>query len=127
VVKKIDTRERLSMMSLNFQAQKHEKLLIARQKNCTVRLGDVRKHYPESSIVWITTGAKMETKHKLFTAFIDKTQVKTMADLTSNDLGHQNPEINSREELIADFERIYKKRITMDDTVTVIYFSEVNE
>ena len=41
------------MMSLNFQAPKHEKLLMARKKNCTVRLGDVRKQYPESSIVWI--------------------------------------------------------------------------
>ena len=50
-----------------------------------------------------------------------------MAELTSSDLGHQNPEINSREALIEDFERIYKKRITMDDTVTVIYFSEVTE
>ena len=48
-----------------------------------------------------------------------------MENLTSEDLGQQNPEINSREELIADFERIYKKRISMDDTVTVIYFTEV--
>ncbi|MGL6016328.1 MAG: ASCH domain-containing protein [Selenomonadaceae bacterium] len=115
------------MMSLNFQAPKHEKLLVTRQKNCTVRLGDVSEHYPESSIVWITTGKKYEPKQRLYTAFIDKTQVKTMAELTSSDLGHQNPEINSREALIEDFERIYKKRITMDDTVTVIYFSEVTE
>ena len=50
-----------------------------------------------------------------------------MADLTSADLGHQNPEINSREELIVDFEKIYRKRITMNDTVTVIYFTEVFE
>ena len=50
-----------------------------------------------------------------------------MADLTSADLGQQNPEINSREELITDFEHIYKKRITMEDTVTVIYFTEVHE
>ena len=82
------------MMSLNFQAPKHEKLLMARKKNCTVRLGDVRKQYPESSIVWITTGKKYEVKKKLYTAFID-------------------------------FEEIYKRRITMDDIVTVIYFSEV--
>lgn len=115
------------MMSLNFQAPKHEKLLVTRQKNCTVRLGDVSKQYPESSIVWVTTGTKFEPKRRLFTAFIDKAQVKTMADLTSADLGHQNPEINSREALIEDFEHIYKKRITMDDTVTVIYFSEVEE
>lgn len=113
------------MMSLNFQVPKHEKMLVARTKNCTVRLGDVSKQYPESSIVWITTGAKFQPKHKLYTAFIDKVRVKTMADLTSGDLGHQNPEINSREELITDFEQMYKKRITMDDTVTVIYFTEV--
>ena len=50
-----------------------------------------------------------------------------MRILTSNDLWHQNPEINSREELIADFERIYKRRILPEDTVTVIYFTEVHE
>ena len=92
------------MMALNFQAAKHKKMIMERTKNCTVRLGDVSKLYPEGSIVWI----------------------KTMGTLTSADLGHQNPEINSREELIADFERIYKRRILMEDTVTVIYFSEVH-
>ena len=50
-----------------------------------------------------------------------------MGTLTSRDLGHQNPEINSREELIEDFERIYKRRILMEDVVTVIYFSEVHD
>ena len=50
-----------------------------------------------------------------------------MANLTSEDLGVQNPEINTREALIADFEQIYKKRITMEDTVTVIYFTEVTD
>ena len=48
-----------------------------------------------------------------------------MGTLTSKDLGNQNPDINSHEELIADFERIYKRRILMEDTVTVIYFTEV--
>lgn len=69
----------------------------------------------------------MNQKRKLYTAFIDRAQVKTIADLTSNDLGHQNPDIKTKEELIADFEVIYKKRITPEDTVTVIYFSEVTE
>ena len=115
------------MMSLNFQAPKHEKMLVARTKNCTVRLGDVSREYPESSIVWITTGTKFEPKRRLYTAFIDKVRVKTMADLTSADLGHQNPEITTREDLIVDFEKIYKKRITMNDTVPVIYFTEVFE
>lgn len=115
------------MMALNFQAAKHKKMLMERTKNCTVRLGDVSAQFPENSIVWITTGVKGEPKHKLYTAFLDKVRVKTMGTLTSADLGHQNPEINSREELIADFERIYKRRILMEDTVTVIYFSEVHD
>ncbi len=113
------------MMSLNFQAPKHEKLLLERKKNCTVRLGDVRNHYPESSIVWITTGKKYEYKKKLYTAFIDKVRVKKFSELTSRDLGHQNPEIDSLEGLRLDFEDIYKRRITLDDTVTVIYFTEI--
>lgn len=113
------------MMALNFREEKHKKMLIARTKRCTVRLGDVSKEFPENSIVWITTGAKGEQKQKLYTAFLDKVRVKTMGTLTSKDLDNQNPEINSREELIADFERIYKRRILMEDTVTVIYFTEV--
>ena len=113
------------MMSLNFQAEKHAKLLEARTKTTTVRLGDVSDMYPEGSICWITTGKKFTPKKHLYTAYLDKVRVKTMENLTSEDLGQQNPEINSREELIADFERIYKKRISMDDTVTVIYFTEV--
>ena len=83
--------------------------------------------FPEDSIVWITSGVRGEPKHKLYTAFIDKVRVKTMGTLTSADLGHQNPEINSVEELVADFEKIYKRRVTKEDTVTVIYFSEVHE
>ena len=65
--------------------------------------------------------------HKLYSAYLDKVRVKTMGTLTSNDLGHQNPEINSKEELVADFEKIYNRRILMEDTVTVIYFTEVHE
>ena len=38
---------------------------------------------------------------------------------------HGVAKIHTREALIADFEQIYKKRITMEDTVTVIYFTEV--
>ena len=113
------------MMALNFQAEKHEKLLMARKKNCTVRLGDVRSHYPESSVVWVTAGKKYEVKKKLFSAFIDKVRVKKFSELTSRDLGHQNPEIDSLEALRLDFEQIYNRRITLDDTVTVIYFSEI--
>lgn len=115
------------MMSLNFQYEKHAKLLEARTKTTTVRLGDVRDLYPEGSIVWITTGKKFTPKKKLYAAYLDRVRVKTMETLTSADLNHQNPDITSRDELLADFERIYKRRINMSDVVTVIDFTEIAE
>jgi hypothetical protein len=113
------------MFVLNFQSPIHEELLAARKKNCTIRLGDIRDKYSENSIVWITTGKKMHPKRKLFQAVVDKVYIKTFAELNDDDLDHQNPEIKTVEELIAFFEKIYEKNITMDDTVTVIYFSEI--
>lgn len=47
---------------IKLSGKKHEELIMSRKKNCTVRLGDVRNQYPESSIVWITTGKKYEVK-----------------------------------------------------------------
>ena len=79
------------MMALNFQAAKHKKMIMERTKNCTVRLGDVSKLYPEGSIVWITSGKKGEPKHRIYTAYLDKVRVKTMGTLTSADLGHRTP------------------------------------
>lgn len=113
------------MMALNFRDPKHREMLMARSKNCTVRLGDVSKLYPESSVVWITVGKSGDTKEFLYRAFLDKVRVKTMGTLSSIDLEHQNPEINTKEALMKDFEEIYKRRITADEVVTVIYFTEI--
>ncbi|WP_425057826.1 hypothetical protein SCACP_23850 [Sporomusa carbonis] len=115
------------MFALNFQSPNHEKLLISRQKNCTVRLGDMRSTYPENSIVWITVGKKFETKRKLYPAMIDRVLIKKFSELTTHDLDHQNPEIKSVDELLIFFEKIYQKSISADDIVTVIYFSEIIE
>ena len=111
------------MMALNFETPKHKKMLMERTKNCTVKLGDVSALYPKHSIVWVTVGKKYEPKHKLYTAIVDKVRVKTMATLNSEDLEHQDPGINTREDLVADFERMHHRHVTLEDTVTVIYFS----
>lgn len=113
------------MFALNFQSPHHKKLLIERKKNCTVRLGDVSDVYLENSVVWITIGKPFQSKRKLYTGFIDKVITKTIAELTTHDLDHQNPEISSIEELISFFEKVYQKSISMEDMVTVIYFSEI--
>lgn len=113
------------MLALNFQSELHEKLLIERKKNYTVRLDDISNIYLENSVVWITVGKKYAPKRKLYTAFLDRVKVKKVSELTKDDLAHQNPDIKSVEELIALFEQIYQKTITEDDLVTVIGFSEI--
>ena len=35
--------------------------------------------------------------------------------------------LEDKSKLISDFEKIYNRRILMEDTVTVIYFTEVHE
>lgn len=113
------------MLALNFQSEQHEKLLVERKKNYTIRPGDLSNIYIENSVVWITVGKKYAPKRKLYTAFLDRVKVKKMSELTRDDLVHQNPDIKSVEELIALFEQIYQKTITEDDDVTVIGFSEI--
>ncbi|WP_378954921.1 ASCH domain-containing protein [Pelosinus sp. sgz500959] len=115
------------MFALNFQSPNHEKLLISRTKNCTIRLGDIRDSYPESSIVSITFGKKFSPKRKLYSAIVDKVCIKKFSQLNTGDLDHQNPEIKTVDELIIFFEKIYEKSISPNDIVTVIYFSEIVE
>ena len=113
------------MFALNFQSPHHEELLLARIKNCTIRLGNVKDIYPENSIVWITFGKKFSPKRKFYSAIIDKVYIKQFSQLTADDLKHQNPEITSADELISFFEKLYERTITREDIVSVIYFSEI--
>jgi len=113
------------MLALNFQSELHEKLLIERKKNYTVRLGDISNIYLENSVVWITVGKKYAPKRRLYSAFLDRVKVKKISELTKDDLARQNPDIKTVGELIALFEQIYQKTITEDDLVTVIGFSEI--
>lgn len=113
------------MFALNFQSPYHEDLLITRTKNCTIRIGDLSDVYPENSIVWITFGKKFSPRKKLYQAVIDKVFIKQFSQLTAKDLVHQNPGIKSAEELKTFFEQLYSKSLTMEDYVSVIYFSEI--
>lgn len=113
------------MFALNFFSPHNEKLLMNRQKNVTIRLGDIRNTYPENSIVLITVGKKGHSKRTLYEAIIDKAIIKKFSDLTTQDLNQQNPDIKTVDELINLFEIVYEKTIHIDDTVTVVYFSEI--
>lgn len=113
------------MFALNFTSPHNEKLLLSRRKSATIRLGDIRETYPDNSIVWITYGNKYCKKRKLYEAMIDKAFTKKFCELTTSELAHQNPEITTVEELISNFQEVYDKQIYVDDTVTIIYFSEI--
>jgi hypothetical protein len=113
------------MFALNFISPHNEKLLIRREKTATIRLGDIRHVYPENSIVWITFGNKYGPKKKLYKAVVDRALIKPFSDITTDELLHQSPNVNTVEELMALFEEIYERKIFMDDTVTVIHFSEL--
>lgn len=115
------------MFALNFISEHNEQLLLARQKTATIRPGDISGIYPENSIVWVTFGKRYGQKKMLFKAIIDRVITKKYSELTTNELAHQNPKIETVEELIRIFEDIYEKQIHMDDTVTVIHFSEIAE
>ena len=115
------------MFALNFISEHNEQLLLARQKSATIRPGDLRDIYQENSVVWVTFGKRYGQKKMLFKAIIDKALTKKYCDLTTSELAHQNPNIKTVEELIQVFETIYEKQIHIDDTVTVIHFSEIIE
>lgn len=115
------------LLALNFTSERHEQLLKARKKDYTVRLGDISNVYIENSVVWITVGPKYGTKQKLYSAFVDRVKVKKISELTKEDLSHQNPDIESIDELILFLEEVYKKTIYPDDLVTVISFTEIIE
>ena len=113
------------MFALNFEWPQNEMLLLNRQKNCTVRLGDIRDTYKENSVVWITVGKKRQPKKRIYMAMIDAVFTKQFHALSMNDLHNQNPDINTVEELREYFQDKYGKQIRPDDLVTVIHFSEM--
>jgi len=115
------------MFALNFISEHNKQLLLSRHKSTTIRPGDIRDSYPENSIVWVTFGKRYGQKKRLFKAIIDKVLTKKYSDLTTSELTHQNPDIQTAEELIRIFEEIYERQIHIDDMVTVIHFSEIIE
>jgi hypothetical protein len=113
------------VVALNFVSPHNEELLTARLKTATIRPGDIRDMYPENSIVWITFGSKYGPKRKLYPAIIDRTIIKKFSEITMAELNHQNPQLQTLDQLIDLFESIYEKKLDLEDTATIIHFSEV--
>lgn len=115
------------MRALNFYSSNYHTQLVSRRKICTIRLGDKTQKYADGDIVWVTVGKRFSPKKRIFTAMLDRVLVKSVSQLTMDDLQGENPDLINVDDLVLFLESIYKKPIAMTDTVTVVYFSEVVE
>ena len=115
------------MRVLNFYSTNYHGHLLCRKKNVTIRLGDKSEKYCAGDIVWITTGQRYSPRKKIFTAVLDKVEVKSVVDVTDEDLRCESPDMKSTEDLLKFLKEIYKRDFSENEVVTVIYFSEIME
>ena len=115
------------MRALNFYSSTYHNQLICRRKTCTIRMGDKTDKYAEGDIVWVTVGKKFAQKKRIYTAMIDRVLVKSISELTQDDLRGENPDIENVKDVSSFLEGIYNKKILESDTVSVVYFSEIIE
>ncbi len=115
------------MYALNFYSDIYGEVLRNNRKTVTIRLGDKSDKYNTGQIVWVTVGSRFCRRQKLYSAILDRVEVKKIADLSPRDIERESPELRSIDDVIEVMSRIYGDFITPQDTVTVIYFSRVDE
>ena len=115
------------MFALNFYTDLYEEVLRNGRKTATIRLGDKTDKYQTGQLVWVTVGQRFGKRHKLFTAILDSVDVKLVADLSPRDISKENPEFRTKDEVLQILRRIYGPEVSLEDTVSVIYFSPVSE
>lgn len=115
------------MFALNFYSDLYEEVLRTGRKSATIRLGDKSDKYQDGMVVWITLGPRFARRQKLYTAILDRVEVKTIEELSPRDIERENSESRSQDDIIALLSRIYGEFITPQHLVTVIYFSRIDE
>ena len=115
------------MQVLNFYSTLFGDQLKRGRKTATIRLGDKSHKYRKNQAVMVTIGYQHSPREKIFDAVIDQVEVKRVKDLTPRDIEHDNPEFRRTEELIHFLEQIYGKTVSLEDTVTVVRFSQIIE
>jgi hypothetical protein len=112
---------------LNFYSALFADQLKRGRKTATIRLGDKSRKYKRGQVVWITIGFRHNPREKIFAAVIDDVEVKRVQELSPRDIEHDNPEFRRLEDTVKFLEKIYSRTISMEDTVTVIRFSQIVE
>jgi hypothetical protein len=114
-----------SMYALNFYSPIVADQLRSRRKTATIRLGDKSGKYKKGMIVTVLCGTRFSPRERIFDAVIDKVEVKTIAELSPNEIEHDNPEIRHHDELCRFLGQLYNRDVEETDTVTVIRFSAI--
>ena len=115
------------MFALNFYNDLYGDALRKGRKSATIRLGDKSDKYQTGQLVWVTVGQRFGRHHKLFTGILDAVEVKPIRDLSPRDIQRENPEFRAQDDVLALLSRVYDRPVTPDDTITIIYFSPVDE
>jgi hypothetical protein len=110
---------------LNFYSSVFADQLKRGRKTATIRLGDKSHKYKKNEAVLVTIGYQHSPREKIFDAVIDSVEVKRVRDLSPRDIEHDNPEFRRIEEMVHFLEQIYGRKVEMDDTVTVVRFSQI--
>jgi hypothetical protein len=110
---------------LNFYSTLFADQLKRGRKTATIRLGDKRHKYRKNQLVLVTIGYQHSPREKIFEAVIDQVEVTRIRDLSPRDIEHDNPEFRRHEELVHFLEQIYGRSVSVDDTVTVVRFSQI--
>ena len=115
------------MQVLNFYSTIFADQLKRGRKTATIRLGDKSHKYRKNQAVLVTIGYQHSPREKVFTAVIDSVEVKRVKELSPRDIEHDNPEFRRTEEMIHFLEQIYGRDVGLEDTVTVVRFSQIVE
>ena len=113
------------LYALNFYSPIVENQLRSGRKSATIRLGDKSSKYRKGMIVAVLAGARFSPRKKIFDAVVDKVEVKTLGELSPNEIEHDNPEMRSTDDLCRWLSQLYNRDVSSDDTVTLIRFSAI--
>src|SRR5213592_447287 len=116
---------RRRMQVLNFYSTIFADQLKRGRKTATIRLGDKSHKYKKNQAVLVTIGYQHSPREKIFEAVVDQVEVKRIKELSPRDIEHDNPEFRRTEEMIHFLEQIYGRKVSLDDTVTVVRFSQI--
>ena len=115
------------MQVLNFYSAVFADQLKKGRKTATIRLGDKSHKYRKNQVVLVTIGYQHSPREKIFDAVVDQVEVKRVKELSPRDIEHDNPEFRRTEEMVHFLEQIYGRKVELDDTVTVVRFSQIIE